>query len=568
MAGAVSAGAYTAGVIDFLFEALDAIADVRAREKDKIRALEEGNFPDNNPVFDPPHDVQISAISGASAGSMVTAIVATILGTRVPPVTNKRRVDDSSPTHNPFYDAWVEQIHYNKLLSVKDITVGKQVLSALNAEPLQDIVAGALSYARRNDYFRRYVAEPIPLYFCVSNLRGVRYALGLKVARDAPQTYQMSMHADWIDFIWSKKAARSHRRLLSPGKKSAHWEQLGEAALASGAFPVGLSAREFKRDFQDYLDREWFDTYDKTFHKFPPFDKSNVFPKGKYDFVNADGGIFNNEPFELVRSHLAGREGHNPRKPTEADRGVVLIDPFPNLFGLEIPYSVPKHRGIFDVIQHIFAAMISQGRFKVDELALADDTNVASRYAIMPIRYQNGRSQPFAIACGSLGGFGGFLSKEFRHHDFMLGRRNCQRFLARHFALPADSRIKNPLFNAWSEADKKRFGFVPEPEKGDSYAGLRHLPIIPLLGKLASDKYTEMPRWPSEPQDLTEEELRAAVTARANALKKALVRQYHPAWYVRLAISAYWFVRKKYLIDKFAIQPVSKDLKLHGIQLS
>jgi len=566
MAGAISAGAYTAGVIDFLFEALDAIEDVRAGRTAGLTA----GWPDENPIIKPAHDVRIRAMSGASAGSVVTAIVAAILGTRVPPVTSRRQVGDSSPTHNPLYDVWVEQSHYDKFLSVGDISGDKPVLSALNAEPIQDMVDDVLSYGRRNDFSRPYIVDSIPLYLFISNLRGVRYALSLKTDQDVPSTYQMSMHADWIDFNWSRKGSRSHRRLLVPGKSSVQWGQLGEATLASEAFPVVLAARAFERDFKDYIDREWFDSYDRKFRKFPPFDKRNAFPNDEYDFVNVDGGIFNNEPLELVRRHLAGTEVHNPREPTKADRGVVLIDPFPNLFGLESPYSVPKHRGLLDVVQHIFAAVISQGRFKVDELALADDTNVASRYAIMPVRYQDGRSQPFAIACGSLGGFGGFLSKEFRHHDFMLGRRNCQRFLARHFALPADPAkgVKNRLFDKWPKAERESFRFMPAREPRDRFAGLWHLPIIPLLGKLASDKYTEMPAWPAHPRDLKQEELRMAVTARADGLKNALVRQYRPSCLVRAAIAVYWWWSRRSLIDKYAIEPVSKDLAAHGIEFS
>ena len=60
MAGAVSAGAYTAGVLDFLFEALDAYNE----EKQK-------------PGWDgPTHDVRIPIMSGASAGGMTSAICA------------------------------------------------------------------------------------------------------------------------------------------------------------------------------------------------------------------------------------------------------------------------------------------------------------------------------------------------------------------------------------------------------------------------------------------------------------------------------------------------------------
>ena len=64
MSGAISAGAYTAGVLDFLIEALDAWEDAR-------------NGPDADTV--PGHRVGIKVMSGASAGAITAAICAIAL---------------------------------------------------------------------------------------------------------------------------------------------------------------------------------------------------------------------------------------------------------------------------------------------------------------------------------------------------------------------------------------------------------------------------------------------------------------------------------------------------------
>jgi hypothetical protein len=562
MAGAVSAGAYTAGVIDFLFEALDAIEDVRAG---RSTAYLDAGLPKQKPIADPPHDVQIRTMSGTSAGSMATAIVATILGTRVPPVTSKRAATHSEPTQNPLYDAWVEDIHYDKLLSTSDIVNKQPVLSLLNSAPLNGIVKTTLGYAKRKDYLRPYVSDSVSIYFCVSNLRGVRYSLQLNVGRGVPSEHQMSMHADWLRFQWSKTASADAS--LAPGSLTKEWERLGQAALASGAFPVGLSAQTLSRDFDDYVNRKWFDVSTNKFCEFPPLDKRSEFPNGKYAFVNADGGVFNNEPLELCRLELAGADGRNPREPDKARRAVILIDPFPNLFKLEKSYDLEVHRALLPVIQSLFAAMISQARFKVDELALADNPNVASRYAIMPVRYDaNDQAATHAIACGSLGGFGGFLSKTFRHHDFMLGRRNCQKFLADHFALPFDRAkdIKNPLFARWSDDLVKEFRIAPSPNDPPPQPDC--LPIVPLLGKLASPDYTKMPPWPDDPYDLKRDELKDAIISRADAIKDSLVAQYKPSWALRAGIGAYWPFKKSGWVDRFAIQKIDADLKDFGIR--
>ena len=62
MAGAVSAGAYTAGFMDYLLEALNAWQN----EKDKHKHNVNSEIPNHNVVID--------AIGGASAGGMVSMI--------------------------------------------------------------------------------------------------------------------------------------------------------------------------------------------------------------------------------------------------------------------------------------------------------------------------------------------------------------------------------------------------------------------------------------------------------------------------------------------------------------
>ena len=62
MPGAISAGAYTAGVLDFLTEALDAWYEAK-RNHEAV----------------PAHDVMIEAFTGASAGGMCAAISAILL---------------------------------------------------------------------------------------------------------------------------------------------------------------------------------------------------------------------------------------------------------------------------------------------------------------------------------------------------------------------------------------------------------------------------------------------------------------------------------------------------------
>ena len=469
MAGAVSAGAYTAGVLDFLLEALDAIEDVRAqRDTSHLQAGLRGE----KPVFDPPHGFRLKALSGTSAGSMVTAILTTILGTRIPPVGPERRWTDNSPTGNPLYDCWVTQIHWDKLLSTDDLAGGGPVRSLLNSRHLEEIVAGALGHAQREDYPRPYVGSQLPIYLCVGNLRGVRYSLRLSVEKGAVNEHQMSMHADWVGFCFDRNpdARLSGMRSLAPGQHPEHWQILGTAALASGAFPVGLAPRAITRDFQDYVDREW---YDPTMPQPPIRKEINGLPVEPADSptswlsrfrrpaksaagrcsrrFSSEWGIYVRQcRWRRLQQRAArtlpdrGRRGQGPQSarlrqsPTGA---VLLIDPFPNLFELDRSYDPEQQSHLLHVLKSLAGALFRRRgsnptNWPLPRTRMSRAAMRSSRSATAPAT----RVEQYAIACGSLGGFGGFLSKAFRHHDFMLGRRNCQKFLLAPFRPAGRSR--------------------------------------------------------------------------------------------------------------------------------
>jgi hypothetical protein len=592
MAGAVSAGAYTAGVIDFLFEALQALEDARI-------SAAPGEFV-------PPLKVRLRAMSGTSAGAMVTAIVTTMLGTGAPAVTPESSpADRKAMTGNPLYDAWVQQIHWTKLLDNSDISrAGDRVLSALNSRPLDDIVGGVLGLALRNDAPRAFLSESVPVSLCVSNLRGVRYSLKFQDG-DISTDHQMSLHADNMSFCYSRAGKASDGFIpLAPGDTPENWQILGRSALASGAFPIGIAARDLERDFSDYVKRRWFvagieDPPERRlvhgkpaepcddpaswrsrsggFEYLPPVDTPADFPSGRYNFVNVDGGMFNNEPLEICRQALAGSDGHNPRAPTEASRAVILIDPFPNLFELDHDYNPAKERELMTVLKRLVSASISQARFKPDELALAKDPEVASRFEILPARYVSDKLLPYALACGALGGFSGFLSRAFRHHDYMLGRRNCQRFLDQHFMLPADKQqdAVNPLMRGWvddpSPAARAAFEKYKSPgviTVAGAKRSVDHLPIVPLLGRLRDEDYTRVPPWPANPDDVSATALNDAILARADLLKQRLIEQYQPAWFFKLGIQSYWRLKRAEWVRRFAIDPVRQDLAKRGVRLT
>ena len=92
MAGAVSAGAYTAGFMDYILEALSAWEAAKKEHENKA----------NSAI--PNHNVIIDAIGGASAGGMVSMITTLALcAGNIKPVKEVSH----TKTGNILYDSWV-----------------------------------------------------------------------------------------------------------------------------------------------------------------------------------------------------------------------------------------------------------------------------------------------------------------------------------------------------------------------------------------------------------------------------------------------------------------------------
>lgn len=423
-------------------------------------------------------------MSGASAGAMTSAVAAIAAGSETRPVMDTRQPPPGE--YNRLFDSWVNRIDIRSLLGTADLDEHKRVLSVLDSTELGAIANAALSTAKRTRW-RPYVEDPLAIILTVANLRGVPYEFDL-FGSSRGTHYGMSCHADDMRFAVSG-AGRTIPNAVALDPKDApggNWPRLAAAALASGAFPIGLQSRVLDRPPQDYDSR------------YAPRRPAWSNPNDPYRFLCVDGGLMNNEPLELARQYLAGgAEARNPREGEKARRAVIMVDPFPNEAGFD-PDWVADDR-LATVVARMFGAMINQLRFKPEELELAEDDRVFSRYSITPSRHDaSGQRDPLAIASGILGGFGGFLSVEFRRHDFQLGRRNCQAFLRSHFALPET----NPLFAADNGQFALKERFYVKDNQGvlmsfDTEDGRRvpKLPIIPLVGDSA--RAVPPPAWPT-----------------------------------------------------------------------
>jgi hypothetical protein len=337
---------------------------------------------------------------------------------------------------------------------------------------------------------RAYVADPLALFICVTNLRGVPYSIDFQGGAKVIEHW-MSNHADYLRFDVVKPGTDLGGRgglSLFPEprdeQEKADWKKLAQAAVASGALPLALAPRIIERDAGEYSERP-----------IPPDWNGNT--PADYFFLAVDGGVMNNEPLEYARQEIAGNGRRNERDGEKATRAVVMIDPFPDAVPFRADYEAES--GLFNVAGAIFQSLMSQAKFKIDELKLARDPNVFSRFVITPTRDKTARESQKgkwpALASNSLFHFGGFVSEEFRRHDFLLGRRNCQRFLQKYFILP----VENPLFERWPPGLKQRgspyLRKIPVDGKETYY-----LPIIPLVGDLNGETREPQPPWPEMPE--------------------------------------------------------------------
>lgn len=551
-AGAISAGAYTAGVVDFMVQALDGW----------YAAKQAGQ-----PV--PPHDVRLSAFSGASAGGITAALAAAYLGSDQPAIADEAAAL-AEKGRNKLYDSWVERIDIANLLESRDLAdQDRPVLSLLDSSVLSEIADSGLDVSPRAER-RPYVADDFELMLTVTNLRGVPYAFG--VHGNQPARYDMSLHADYVHFRIndSGDGGLPDRYTLSWAEfgkpESAVKDMIKTAALASGAFPIGLAPRTLAHaipggDRPDcYSARQWpiptpdsHEPHRCTSTEAIPVNWGALAPDYRYAFQCVDGGVMNNEPLELARQALAGTNQRNARLGEQADKAVLLIDPFPSDTAFDVDYQAAPD--LLGTAMQLFGALKNQARFKPDELMLAAKDDVYSRFMIAPSR--DGAAHP--IACGALGGFGGFLKREFRSHDYFLGRRNAQKFFRDHFVLPEN----NPLFERWDAATRDAYCVRDAQGQPVSEAGRRFLPIIPLVGE--SVRECPATAWPRYTQaDL--EQLLARLEGRVDVVLDRLVGQYFKAnnpvvrFVARLVLG-----RKKKDVVAFVKQKVSADLGNMGL---
>lgn len=573
MAGAVSAGSYTAGMLTQFFETINAWYEYKT--KGITFKTPDGKTITIKPEEMPRHEIFIEALSGASAGGMCTALLAVCL---------------AEGKFDRLYDTWVNQVDLKPLLSTSDIrSTSSPIYSLFNVNVIDKIAEGITNFVSNTSKpWPPYLAEQIDMYLTLTNLEGVPYDLTFSSASTSGQFIRN--FADYRRFTLNRpgsgKPAPPDSTLLDPRTKTSasnvkEWSDLVVACVASGAFPFGLKPRTISRRKIEYDKREWYFTYQMQpgVKPVPQYIKAS-WKDGTpdpIDFQYVDGGVMNNEPFELVRRRLALNQGYwrNPTKGSEAKSGVIMIDPFPS-DPPEISGSViNKLPEIHQLVPELFGSLRNQALFSQDLLYAALDPSVYSRFLVSPSRSEliGGKYVPAAepLASSTLGAFGGFISSAFRNHDYNLGRRNCYDFLQKYFSLPLSNEIvdyvtKNGLTGKYQQA-----GWL-STKTTDGVSEL-HMQIIPVLPPTASgDKYTPTlpapayPEWPKVYADNLEE-LREMAYDRFEKLLDVYIDKMTDSWASERAFNIVvdkLFLNQKWFGKKWTalIEDPLRELKL------
>lgn len=492
-AGAVSGGAYAAGALDFLYEALHEWQQAKERGE---------TVPD--------HAVVLKGAAGASAGAIGNALTAIAPWHGIHPIRDLVRMDAQGKAvgitdakqaanwqRNEFFRSWVVDADRAQLFSTTDLEREKTVPSLLNADMVDNIRDGLLTRLNAASLVPpryAFIASPFRLSLSVTNLPGLPYSI--RMMGDDRDGHVVTTHSDYMHFRIEGLGAAVVGADGEPGLDLPPpspaalpvWQPLGEAVAASAAVPVGFRSRLIQQPGHVYLQRPWVVPAPP---ESPVYAEVKQIPPGydpmpaDYGYWSVDGGMVDNEPVELGRRILAGAGSRNPRGATTAYRALLLLDPFPDAMPAYTPPGPMP--GMLAVAGSLFGVWLQQTRFKPGELELAASEDVRSRFLLAPVRYDEGRHDAGkrlvgapAICGGGLGGFAAFLSQIYRLHDFQLGRRNMQKFLRDHFTLdPA-----NPIVSDW---------IARHPQVAQRWFDADgEFPIIPLCGPAA----VEVPLYP------------------------------------------------------------------------
>ena len=561
MAGAVSAGGYTAGVLDYLLETLE----LWEQAKDENRRIGFGNVGYDDTI--PMHEVEIDVISGSSAGGISGTLTLLALADKDHKSYNK---DNPEGINNIFYKSWVEMADdeesdtVEKLLGTRDLKQYGEVRSLLNTEAIEVIADNALNIKVQRP-MPRYASKSLDIILTTTNLRGLNFMVDFDGSgRSSSNGTVITNHGGFFRY-------KLNNDKFSPGipddddalyyvldfKKPEDMQYLKDATLSTAAFPIGLKSREIT------ISKEYIKRYPKYL-----FGKTKgitpIIPEGdSYSFNSVDGGVINNEPYGIGLKVL--KEKHQNHI-DEDKYAIIMVDPFPNK-----DHDVEKTgSSIQKIAGGLFKALRNQVMFNQDGILDALELNDRTKFLVEPIRKieVNGKwIRPKSdLASAPISGFAGFLSRDFRAYDFQLGRKNCQTFLRYYFAV-SEENAESRLCEKATDKAKERYEFSLPPKDP---SGKKFFPIIPDMRilknfdeqvnevKYGKDAKIELFPYPKISFTAFEGKYKKLIKRRIGKLSSGLINNGVVAWLANVV----FIKRKGYKFVKEALHDSLKENEL------
>lgn len=570
MAGAVSAGAFTAGVMDYLLETLDLWEKAKAKNRSLGKA---------HPDYDfsvPMHQVEIDVISGSSAGGITgTLAMLTAVDADYQPV-NK---DNPQGANNRFYQSWVvmgddaQSTTFAKMLQSEDLKAlqkGEKPKALLNSLPIDVLAENALQVRNFRSY-PPYISKSLDLVLTTTNLRGINFKVDFGGSDKSGPV--ITSHAGFFRYKLFNESFRvglpqtDELYQVLDLRNAKDMQQLKDATLSTAAFPIGLPSREVELK-QEYINR---------FSKYYFGDRKGIYPLLKeeesYKFNSIDGGLINNEPFGVALKVLhekypalrkKNQQDEQPELNSSGSYAVIMIDPFPNKDN-EVEQVNPK-ADILTVAKGMFMSLRNQAMFNQDGILDALELVDRTKFLIEPIRkeWRDGQLQRAEndLASAPFSGFAGFMNQDFRAHDFQLGRKNAQTFFRYYFGIP-EKDLHNKLDEVPEQAAFERF-FVNENPQDISSA--RIFPILPDmrvlharnnsydLAQYGQDAHITYPDYPQMSKDDFDAKYHKAIKRRVELLANTL----QPSWWFAVANRLYIRGKVASILEKMIVDELYK----------
>lgn len=508
MAGAVSAGAYTAGVLDELLGVLDRWE--KAKSANRKRGTDHPDYDHSIPM----HEVQLEVLSGASAGGITAALAL------------KKIMDgdcEDMESNSLLKDCWVtmaddpEKNTLEKLLDTTDLPPGESPQSLLNASAIDALSERHLA-PLKNLKKPAWISNSPEVILTTTNLDGIAVNIHFNGSVPEHSEHTITQHSSVFRFTPFVTGVNNHHnsnayRYVADLRKKADTDLLKNAVLSTSAFPIGLPTRRVHLPHRPYL---------KYFPKDPSNSNLHIDPvnTGKnLPFAAIDGGLLNNEPYGWALKIL--RE--NCKDACRENRyAVIMIDPLSS----KAPNPIPENdKGLWNTFTAMFRALRNEVMLNQEGLADAISLIDRTKFLIAPRKGSDYPPKLNAIgkvlASAPIGGFAGFISKKQRAHDYELGRRNCRDFIRFHFTIPL-SQADHRLGQTMNTAMQDRFCIIPRNEKpGEAL----YFPLIPdiRLEKARTQKLNKSWKETREYPELPEFDLHTFIKTYQPLLNKRLI---------------------------------------------